>query len=137
MATGTPDQIAADWAARLAGSTDKIQRGVQAVTTSPGQAAARQKDAYVAGVQASSGKWATRVASVTLSDWQQAAITKGVPRVASGAQAAQPKMAAFMARVLPHIESARASLPPRGNLEQNIARSASFARKMAEFRNGR
>lgn len=137
MATGTPDQIAQDWAQRLAASTDKIQRGVQSVTVAPGQAAARQKDAYVQGVQASSNKWATRVASVTLSDWQQATINKGVQRVASGAQAAQPKMAAFMGRVLPHIEAARQSLPPRGNLEANIARSAAFARKMAEFRNGR
>lgn len=137
MAKGTPEEIAQRWSSRLAGATDVIQRGVQAVTVSPGQAAARQKDAYVQGVQASSAKWASRVASVSTSDWQQAVISKGLPRVASGATAAQPKMAAFMSRVLPHIESARAGLPPRGNLEANIQRSAAFARKMAEFRNGR
>lgn len=137
MAKGTPEQIAQRWSQRLAGSTDVIQQGIMATSVAPGQAAARQKDAYVSGVQQSANKWAGRVASVSLSDWQQAAVSKGIPRVASGATAAQPKMAAFMSRVLPHIESARASLPPRGNLEANLARSAAFARRMAEFKNGR
>lgn len=131
---GSPDQIAQDWAARLAASGDKIARGVQSVTTAPGQAAARQKSAYVQNTQAAADKWASRTASVSLSDWQQATINKGVPRIAAGAQAAQGTMAQFMGQLLPHIDSARASLPARGNLEQNIARSAAFARKMAEFR---
>ena len=134
MASGTPDQIAQDWASRLAGSGDKIQRGVQAVTTAPGQAAARQKAQYVAGVQASSDKWASRVASVSVGDWQQAVIAKGLPRIAGGAQAAQPKFAQFMAQLLPHIASGQAAMPARGNLEQNIARSTAFMRHMATFK---
>lgn len=134
MATGTPDQIAADWAARVGQSTDKITRGIQGVTSAPGQAAARQKGAYVQNVQASADKWAANTSRVSLSEWQQAAISKGVPRVAAGAQAAQPKMAQVMAQLLPHIEASRQGLPPRGNLEQNIQRAADFARKMSTFR---
>lgn len=131
---GTPDQIAQDWAAKLAASTDKIQRGVQSVTTAPGQAAARQKGAYVANVQSSADKWASRVSSVGLGEWQQAAISKGVPRIASGAQAAQPKMASFLTQFLPHVESGKASLPARGNLEQNIARATAMIRHNAGFK---
>lgn len=134
MAGATPQQAAADWAARLAGSGDKITRGVQAVTTAPGAAAARQKAAYVANVQASSDKWATRVASVSTAEWQAATVNKGVPRIASGAQAAQSKFEGFMAQVLPHIASTVSALPARGNLEQNIARSAAFSRGMANFK---
>lgn len=134
MGAGNPDQIAQDWAARLAASGDKIQRGVQAVTTSPGQAAARQKSAYVANVQSSADKWASRVAAISTGEWQQATISKGVPRIASGAQAAQPKFAQFMGQLLPHIDSGKSSLPARGNLEQNIARMTAFTRHMAGFK---
>lgn len=134
MANVTPDQAAAQWASRLAQSGDKIRQGVQSVTTSPGQAAARQKGAYVQNVQAAADKWASRVASVTTADWQQATIEKGLPRIASGAQAAQPKFAAFMGQLLPHIAAGQGSLPARGNLEQNIARMTAWTRHMAAFK---
>jgi hypothetical protein len=67
-------------------------------------------------------------------EWQQAAIDKGLPRIAQGAQAAQPKMTAFMAQVLPHIAAGQSSLPARGGLEQNIARMTAFTRHMATFK---
>jgi hypothetical protein len=133
MAGQTPDQIAAQWASRLAGSTQRIKDGVNAVSVAPGQAAARQKDVWAQNVAASKDKWAGRVASVSLSDWQQAMNEKGSARIGAGAQAAQPKFAQFMGQLLPHIASTKASLPARGNLDQNIARAAAFARGMATF----
>jgi hypothetical protein len=134
---GTPDQIAADWAAGLASKTDKMARGAAAVTVAPGQAAARQKNVYVANVQASADKWAANTQAVSLPEWQQSFVNKGIPRIASGAQAAQPKFAQAMASLLPHIASTKSSLPPRGTLEQNIDRAARFARGMASYRKGR
>jgi len=133
MATPTPEQAAAAWAQRLAGATDRIQQGVQSVTTSPGQAAARQKAAYTQNVAAAADKWAARVAAVPTSEWQQAVIEKGIPRIAAGAQAAQPKMAAFMGQLLPHINSTVSSLPARGGLDANINRMTQFVRGMAKF----
>lgn len=133
MALPTADQAAAAWAQRLAGSTDRIKQGVQSVTTAPGMAAARQKAVYAANVQAATDKWAARVGAVSLAEWQQATVDKGVNRIAAGAQAAQPKMQAFMSQLLPHIASQVASLPPRGNLEQNIGRATQFIRGMATF----
>ncbi len=133
MALPSPEEAAAAWASRLAGSTDRITRGVQSVTTAPGQAAARQKAAYTQGVAASVDKWAARVASVPLGEWQASMIEKGAPRIASGAAAAQPKMAAFMAQLLPHIATQVAALPARGGLDQNINRMGQFVRGMAKF----
>ena len=135
MAQQDPNQIATDWANRLAGATDKITRGVQSVSVPPGQAAAAQKSVYIQNVQASADKWARNVASVSLGDWQTAMTGKGVQRVAQGAQAAQPKFAQFMSRLIPFINSGRGSLPARGNLEANIARSAAWARYMSTFKN--
>lgn len=131
--TATPDQIAAQWASRLASSTQRITDGVNGVTVAPGQAAARQADVWANNVQASKGKWSARVAAVTLPEWQAAMITKGAPRVASGAQAAQPKFGQFMAQLLPHIAATRAALPARGNLDQNIARMVAFTQGMSKF----
>lgn len=133
MAVPTAQEAAQAWAQRLAGSTDRIQRGVQAVSTAPGAAAARQKAVWQQNTQAAADKWASRVASVPLSDWQQAMVQKGAPRVASGAQAAQGKMEAFMSQLLPHIQSGLGALPPRGNIDQNVNRMVAWARHMANF----
>lgn len=129
----TPDQIAAQWASRLSASGERIKSGVQAVTVAPGQAAARQKSVWAQNVAASQDKWAARVGSVSLADWQTAMIEKGAARIGGGAQAAQPKFAQFMGQLLPHIASVKGALPPRGNLDQNIARMTAFVQGMAKF----
>ena len=129
-----PNAAAAAWASRLASSTQKIQDGIQSVTVAPGQAAARQKSAWVQNTTSAADKWAANTAAVSLSDWQQAAITKGVQRIGPGAQAAQAKFAAFMTQLLPHIDSVKSSLPARGNLDQNIDRMVRFSRGMASFK---
>lgn len=136
MAKGSPEQIAQRWATRLGAATQDIQAGVQAVTVSPGAAAARQKQVWVQNVQAAADKWATRVANLSLQDWQNAMINKGVARIGAGAQASQPKFANFMGQLLPYIDRAKASLPPRGTLDQNLARSQAFGRAMSQFRRG-
>ncbi len=133
MALPTPEEAAAAWARNLSSAGDRITRGVQAVTTAPGQAAARQKAVYQANVAAATDKWASRVASVSLPEWQQAMLDKGAPRIAQGAQAAQPKMAAFMGQLLPHIAQQVSALPARGGLDQNINRMTQFVRGMSKF----
>jgi len=134
MATPNPSQVAAKWAQNLSGATQRIQQGVEAVTVSPGQAAARQKAAWAQNVVAAQDKWASRVASVSLQDWQNAFTQKGIPRIASGATAAQPKFEQFMNSLLPYIQRGVQSLPARGNLDQNIARLTAFVRHMANFK---
>lgn len=129
-----PTTIAANWANRLGQSTQKITDGVQAVTTPPGQAAARNQQGYIAGVQNNVGKWARNVAAVSLSDWQQAVINKGIPRVSTGAQAAQDKFASFMSKLLPAQKSLYGTLPPRGDTSANINRAVAWMQGMAKLR---
>lgn len=129
-----PDQLAAAWAQNLAGAQARMQAGAQAVTQSPGQAAAAQQATWLANVTASANLWAQKVAAVTTAQWQQAYITKGLPRVATGAQAAQANFAQTLSRIIAAEKSIVASLPARGNLDQNIARSAAFQRAMAAQR---
>lgn len=130
---GTPDQIAQRWAAGLAGAGDKIRSGVEAVTVSPGQAAARQKNVYLANVQASADKWARNTGAVTLADWKQSMTEKGISRIGAGATASQPKFANFMGKLLPYVASGRQSLPARGTFEQNKARASAWIDYMHKF----
>lgn len=135
MSSLTPDQIAQKWATNLAGATETIKAGIQAVSVAPGQAAARQAQAYIQGVQAAQQKWQRNVSSVSLAEWQQATIDKGVGRIATGAQAAQPKMQSFLVKLLPYQQNLKGSLPARGGLEANIARMDAWVRGMAKFQN--
>lgn len=129
------DQIAAKWSQNLGASTDRIKDGVMGVAVAPGQAAAAAKETWATNTLASKDKWASRTAGVTKEEWQNAMIEKGLNRIAGGASAAQPKFTTFMGRLLPHIDNVKRSLPARGTLEQNIARSAAFIRGMSKFQN--
>jgi hypothetical protein len=62
------------------------------------------------------------VGSVTLASWQNDFITKGLPRIATGATAAEPKMANFMGQFIPFLKSTQASLPARGGFAANVQR---------------
>ena len=129
-----PDQLAANWANNLAAANARMQAGAQAVTVSPGQAAAAQQGVWLANTTAAANRWAQNVAAVTTAQWQQAFITKGLPRVATGAQAAQPQFAVTLAKIIQAEKGILPSLPPRGNLQANIARSAAFATAMNQLR---
>lgn len=132
-----PNAAAAAWASRLAQSGEKIKAGIMAVQVAPGAAAARQKQVWAQNTAASVDKWAANTAAVSLQEWQQQAIEKGLARIGPGATAAQAKMGTFLAQLFPHIDRVKAQLPPRGNLDTNIDRMVRFSRGMAGFkRNG-
>lgn len=129
-----PSAVAAKWQQNASAATQSYKDGINSVTQSPGQAAARQKNAYVQGVQTNADIWASRVAKVSTEEWKAAATGKGADRYAGGVAAGAPKMAAFMADFLPKVQSIANALPPRGTLEQNIARMVQQARETAKLR---
>ena len=135
MARVTPEQAANKWRDRLSGAGAEIQAGVMAVTEAPGAAAARQKGLWLQKITASADKWARRVSSVSLQDWQQAMIQKGLGRISSGAQAAQPKVQSFMADFLPYVDQGvnKVKAMPKGTVEQGIARAAEMIRHNAAY----
>lgn len=129
-----PATVAKKWSTNLGASTAAIQSGVQAVTVAPGQAAARQKTLWLQQLQAKQDVWAANVAAVPLSEWQSMMVQKGIPRIATGATAAEGKFGTFMTKLLPFIDTQVRSLPARGTIDQNITRMTAFVRGMATFK---
>lgn len=127
------------WAQRLSGATAEITAGVRAVQTAPGIAAAQKVDTWLAKLQASREKWVRNVSAVSLASWQTSMIDKGIPRVASGANAAIPKMQKFMTQFLPYVEQGAQTVRamPNATLEDGVQRAAAMIRYNAQFQYNR
>jgi hypothetical protein len=129
-------QAATNWAAAMANSSAKMTAGVQAVTEAPSVAAIAAIPRMVQGIQAAAadGRIQRGLQRVTLQAWQQAMINKGITRVATGATNAKPKVQAFMTQFLPFLQQAVATLPPRGDVNQNIQRAVAMMQANAQFK---
>ncbi len=133
----SPQDAAAKWASNLSNATNAIKLGVQGVTTNPAQKAAAAVDQWAQGVQraVANGSFVRGLSRVSLQDWQNAMLSKGVPRIATGAVAAKQKMTDFMSQWLPFMEQGKAMLSsmPRGTLDQNIQRAVAIMQHNATF----
>ena len=139
MANKTPAQVAAKWASRAQGATQALQDGINNVQSAPGALAAAKQDKMLANLTASvlSGKWAQNVSAITLQQWKDAMLTKGVQRYGAGVAAALPKMQAFMTKLLPFQQNIQAQLAsmPDLTLQDNINRAVYMMTEMAKFKN--
>lgn len=110
--------------------------GAQALTVSPGSLAAAAADKWLAKVTQAKDKFKARVGSVSLSDWQQAYINVGIPRVSQGAQAKQGKFLAFFDQFLPYLQTGLQTIDkmPSTTLEDGIARATAMIRYNAKFK---
>lgn len=112
-------------------------KGIQRTTVNPAAEAAKNV-----------GKWQTKVSSAeardkfvrnlnktSASDWQNAAITLGAPRLSQGVEQARSKIEAVAGPLLSHIDAGQSKVRnmPNVTLEDGIQRSAAFIRHMSEF----
>lgn len=127
------------WQQNLTNSTASIKAGVQAVTTAPGQAAAKAADKWQAKLQdpATKAKFAANVGKVSLADWQNAVINTGIGRIASGAAKGASKYGAFAQKFYPFLQNVKGQIDsmPSTTLEDNIARMTAQVRAVAQFKN--
>lgn len=123
----TAAQAAANWGTGFAGATQAYTDGINAVQVSPGQLASQQKNAYVAGVQASANDWAAKMAAMDLGAWKAASTGVGAQRLQTGAAKGQQKIQTFFQQFIGDLTQVVGSLPSRGTYEQNMARSRAFA----------
>lgn len=137
MAKLTPQQFTEKWQRRIQSATPDITNGINRVDTAPTQLAAAKKDKMLANVTAAiqNGKWENGLNRVTLADWKNAAINKGVPRIAQGAAGAGAKLTAFASQLLPFQDNLVSQIKsmPDLTLEDSINRMTTFVRGMSKF----
>lgn len=140
MAIGTPQEIARKWAQNLGGSTESIRRGVERVTESPTAKAATPEatQKYLQGVQeaVASGRRAAGLNGVSVQDWKNLMLTKGLGRIGSGASAAMPRMERFLAQFLPQVEGWKREIDsmPNGTKEDRRARMNRWFDLVSQFK---
>ncbi len=134
MAKVTPEEYAEKWGRRLKQSTDDIRRGVERVSVAPGVKAAEQQELMLQKLieSVNDGTWAKQVKAVSLEDWKESFVKKGLGRIAAGVDAATPKQAEMAGRLLAAVDATvvEVNKTPRGTLEDNIQRMTTFARGM-------
>lgn len=126
-------EATAKWQQNASAAVNAYKTGVQNVQQAPGAKAAAQADVWAQNVAAAKAKFQRNVGAVSLQTWQERASTKGATNYPTGIQAGASKQAAFMADFLPKVQQIAASLPPRGTLEQNIARMTQQVRQTAQY----
>jgi hypothetical protein len=138
MAKLTAEQYAEKQARNLKNSLPDIRMGIERVSSAPGQAAAaaqqRMKDNLNRSID--DGRWAAKVSGVSLEQWKQAALTKGVDRIAQGIDQAHDKQVQMAGRLLAAVDSSASKVKnmPKGTIQDSIARMTTFVEDMHKFK---
>jgi len=136
MARVNATQYAEKWGRNLKNSTQDIRQGVERVTTAPGAQAAKKSAKYLEGIQraVANGTWQKNVAAVTLQDWQEKTINKGIGRISAGVDGAQTKQVAMAEKLLAAVDSVKAKVDGMADttLDDRLNRMVAFARGMSE-----
>lgn len=122
------------WGRRLKSAQQDISTGVMAVSEPPGVAAARQVDKMRSGILESldNGTWQRAVEGVSLQDWQQAMIQKGIPRLSIGVDQAADKIRGNIDALLADVASSKDEVDrmPNGSFADSIQRMTRFSELM-------
>lgn len=135
--TMTASEFQEKHARRLKGAVQDIRAGIEKVTDSPMVKAAAKEQKMVTNLQSSvaSGKWRNGLNRVSLQQWKDAAINKGLNRIAAGVDGAKDKVTAFASDLL-SFESGlqdQVNKLPDLTIEDSINRATSWIRGMSKF----
>lgn len=134
----TGSEGAAKWVRATLANKESARKGVEQVKESPTKAAARNIDGYLSGVQdaVSSGRFERALNAVSLEDWKQAYLDKGLKNLDNGVKAAESKMARFLDKYLPYIQSKSEEIKrmPKATLADKMARIEKNLMNLEEFK---
>ena len=124
----TAQQAAAAWAGSAGRAATNYSEGVNSYSGDWAGATTRQQSVMVTNwTQAvSSGLWAQGVNNTGTSGWKSATVAK-TTNYTTGFQAGAQKQATSIGKIMNFLQSAVPALPPRGDINQNLARSNALA----------
>ena len=110
------------WAENLGRAKSSIRAGIEGVTVAPTQKAAAAVDKYRDGCTkaADDGSFVAGCNRVTLQEWKDKAINKGLSNLDTGIRSGESKVATFQAKATPYYAQAKA----RAAAVQGTGRSA-------------
>jgi len=134
----TAEEFADKHNRRLKASLEDVRTGIQRVTVAPTEQAAKKKDKMKAKLNEAidNGAWERGLKRVTLSDWQNKFLEKGVNRIPGGIDAAKDKVVDFARQVLPYIDTGQKKIAgmPDMTIEDSVARASEWIRHMSKFK---
>lgn len=137
MAKLSPEEAHQKWVNRLTNAIPDVKKGIDRVTESPTEAAAKSVDKWFAGLQKarSTGKYERGLRGVSLEEWKSKARDVGADRIGTGAVAAHDKQVNFYGKLFPYQDSLqrRVKAMPNTSLQDNIQRAVAWIQGMSEF----
>lgn len=124
----TAAQAATNWSGASGRATTDWQAGIQSTQKDQAALAVAQGAAYIAGVQQaySSGRWQAGLQRRGTAYWKSQSVKKAT-NYSAGYTAGADNYAAAAQKVMAAIATGVANLPPRGDINQNLNRSATLA----------
>lgn len=136
MATN-PAAVLAKYKRNTANAADDLKIGINAVTVAPTQKAAAAVDKYARGVQdaVSSGRFVNGCNAVSLQDWKDASINKGVRNYQVGTQNLSNRAMKNMAdqQAMAATIKAEVDAMPNNTEAESEARQLYASRRMREY----
>ena len=133
----TPNEGGSNWSQGFGAAGAKYQSGVQGVTTSPNELAAKALPRWIASVTSkkTQDKYLAANRRVTLEQWKSNTIEFGVPNLARGAAKGAPKYQIFAEKFYPVLSNNLQKIAgmPNVTLEDRIARATTMMRENAKF----
>jgi hypothetical protein len=133
----TPEEYADKQARRLKASIDDIRSGIEKVDEAPTAKAAQKQDKMLQNLThaVQSGVWASRLKAVSLDEWKNKALNKGLGRIASGIDGAKDKQVQFAGQLLEYQKGllSKVEKMPDLTLEDSINRMTEWVRGMSKF----
>lgn len=125
----SPAERAKKWAENLTRNKASIRAGIEAVSVAPTQKAAAAVGKYRDGCTraADDGSFVNGCNKVSLQDWKNKAINKGLANLDTGVREAEAKVAAFQAKAAPFYRTAS----ERAAAVEGSGRSAAIAKMTA------
>ena len=136
MARVNPQEYVDKHARRLKASVEDIRHGVQRVTEAPGAKAAASIDQMRSGINEAvdDGRWESAVSNVSLNDWRQATLEKGLGRISAGIENSRAKNLVKAQNLLAAVDEVSAEVQnmPKGTIDDSVNRMTHFVRRMSE-----
>lgn len=123
------------WVQNGTASSQKYKDSITSLVDNPLEKAADAGALYLQKIQEAEamGKRARGLRDFGFDRWKQVTSSKGSVRLGQGMAESQDRMTKAMNTLLPYIDTLTESLPPRGDLNANIARADKFMRGMAQY----